>query len=1758
MIVCLLVTVGFIIFESNNESAGSTIYVGSGAGNQTTSIQDAIDNFANDGDTVFVYSGTYYENVIVNKSINLIGEDRNKTIIDGQGIYDTVFVSVDWVNVSELSITNSGYNASPVIDAGIELYHVQNCSLFNLKVFNNLNGIYLNNSDGNTIIDNTVFSNDYEGIRLDHSILNNITNNTLTLNGENGIFLYFSSGNTITGNNASDNGWNGIYLFCSPSNTVVNNTCNSNYNHGIWLAYSDRIDIINNNASSNRYCGILVYVSSWNKVINNTALSNQRVGIWIAVQSMGNNVTGNTASSNYWNGILLLTDGYGDNIVFDNHVSSNLEHGIHLRYHSNGNTVIGNNISNNANGIYLSDSSENNIVGNNVSFNNGYGIGLGLSRNNRITGNVINNNSEGINLSLSSANNVMTGNNISNNGNGIAIFYSHDNTIVSNSFYMNTWYGIDIKNDDNNTIYHNNFIDNNGGGVQARDNNGANHWDDSYPSGGNYWNDWTTPDTMSGPNQDIPGSDGFVDLPYSLDGGAGAKDYYPFTTILDISPPIITNLQPPDASTINNDTPTIGADYSDPSGIDVSSVVLKVDGIDVTSSATVTASSVSYIPASALLDGGHTVYLEVKDVYGNLATATWTFTVDTTPPTITNLQPPDASTTNDNYPTISADYSDPSGINVSSVVLEVDGLDVTSSATVTASGVSYLPGVQLSDGIHTVYLEVKDNYGNVAIASWSFTVDTTPPIITNLQPPDASTTNDNTPTISADYSDPSGINVSSVVLEVDGIDVTSFATVTASGMSYIPGMALLDGIHTVYLEVKDNVDNLAIVSWSFTVDTTPPTIILNAPMNNSVIPAGTLLDFNITDPNLTQVNYSINGSADFPFSDPYDLSTGGWTDGNYTVQINALDLVGNLNSSWYFFTIDSNPPTIILNAPGNNSVIPDGTVLNFTVFDITLVQANYSINGGADIPFSDPFDISTAGWVDGDYVVQINALDILGHSNSSWYFFTIDSTPPTITNLQPPNAFITNDNTPTISADYSDPSGINASSVSLEVDGIDVTLFATVTASGASYIPGTALSDGIYTVYLEVKDIYGNLATMMWNFTVDATKPTISNLQPPDASITNDNIPTIIADYSDSSGINVSSVLLEVDGIDVTSSATVTASGVSYTPGTALSEGVHTIYLEVKDNVDNLATATWSFTVDTTPPITTISPGNYTIKLGTLFTLTATDGGVGSGVNYTQYKIDDGNWIDYSAPFSIDTYEYHNITYRSVDNLGNFENENTLSIYVPKVPMTTLNIGTPQYGTTPRYVNQFTQFSFSVIDYSGTGYDTYYNIDTSPSIPYIGPFTVSTEGAHTIYYYSTDNLGNIENTKEFDIIVDNTPPTTDIAIGDPNYVSGDTWVTSATEFTLNAVDDGLMPVGVNHTKYRIWDGTWSDWGIYQNDFVLGVNDGIRYVEFYSVDWLGNEEPVQNVSYSVDNTLPMTTISVGDPKYKGDPSDNWNVTSATIFTLSTIDDGVGLNYTEYRIWNNGSWSDWYIYAEGFELGSDNGTKYVEWFSVDYLGNKEMNHNQTYFVDNIPPETNYLLLLEPDNTEARISLIPGDVGSGVNFTKYRIDSGDMITYSDTFVINESGEHVIYFWSADKLGNVEKTNEFSVLVEEPGTPTPPGDEEKETNSKPLIALVFSIILLLVGSYISYKRPLKLKEEITKNRLLTWLIVVLPFVIAETITGVVSLFTGMLSVPPLLGVGMIVDLVILVMGLVADGYIYKKGRKIEGASGNRKTSPK
>ena len=247
-----------------------TIYVYHGG-----SIQDAIDA-ANPGDTVFVYNGTYYENIVIDKSISLIGEDKDTTIIDGEGIGDVISVTSAWVNISGFTIQNSSvdlYNPG----SGIRLNSTNYVKITDNNINNNAFGILLYSSSNNNIISNSITNNSnhyYYGIVLVYSSNNNNIANNIVANNDIGISLdVFCNNNKIIDNEITNNN-HSIYLDSSSNNTVTDNDVNNNM-CGILLLESNHNTITYNNITDNKEGGVIItWLSSNNSIYHNNLINN--------------------------------------------------------------------------------------------------------------------------------------------------------------------------------------------------------------------------------------------------------------------------------------------------------------------------------------------------------------------------------------------------------------------------------------------------------------------------------------------------------------------------------------------------------------------------------------------------------------------------------------------------------------------------------------------------------------------------------------------------------------------------------------------------------------------------------------------------------------------------------------------------------------------------------------------------------------------------------------------------------------------------------------------------------------------------------------------------------------------------------------------------------------------------------------------------------------------------------------------------------------------------------------------------------------------------------------------------------------------------------------------------------------------------------------------------------------------------------------------------------------------------------------------
>ncbi|MCK4456389.1 MAG: right-handed parallel beta-helix repeat-containing protein [Thermoplasmata archaeon] len=394
-------TVAFLVFLSAfivtvivlPEARATTLYVGGGGPGNHTTIQSAI-NSAGDGDTVFVYNGTYTEPVAIIRPLTLIGEDRDATVIDGDGMWTVVNVISDWVNFTGFTVTNSGRTWG---QAGIKVDTVQNVKVTNVIAKGNYVGIDFSQADGNIVVNSTITDN-YVGINLYDSRSISVTGNEIRSNDLAGVWVFFGQG-IMDSNNLSDNGI-GFYMYASTGDLLTNNSMVSDgimiegYTVEDWNTHTiDTSNTVNGkpvhywkNATGGSIplsAGQILLANCTNVTVENQIIDNGTVGVLLGFSNY-NAVSNNTVSDHSLYGISLDESMY--NTVLNNSVS-NSSHSISLG-NSQYNAVEGNNVSLNDVGVHVLLSSNNTVVNNTVQ-KNWMGIELAYSGSNTLTGNTM-------------------------------------------------------------------------------------------------------------------------------------------------------------------------------------------------------------------------------------------------------------------------------------------------------------------------------------------------------------------------------------------------------------------------------------------------------------------------------------------------------------------------------------------------------------------------------------------------------------------------------------------------------------------------------------------------------------------------------------------------------------------------------------------------------------------------------------------------------------------------------------------------------------------------------------------------------------------------------------------------------------------------------------------------------------------------------------------------------------------------------------------------------------------------------------------------------------------------------------------------------------------------------------------------------------------------------------------------------------------------------------------------------------------------
>ncbi|ELL4445820.1 Ig-like domain repeat protein [Salmonella enterica subsp. enterica serovar Muenchen] len=726
-------------------------------------------------------------------------------------------------------------------------------------------------------------------------------------------------------------------------------------------------------------------------------------------------------------------------------------------------------------------------------------------------------------------------------------------------------------------------------------------------------------------------ADGDYTLSVSVEDKAGNTSHSASLTVTVDTQIAINNIELVNDSGIPNDnlTNNVRPHFQVTVPTDVNVVRLSIDGGKTWFNATQSATpgAWDYIWPDDVADGGYTLTVEATDKAGNKTTQELDFTIDTTlsVPTLSLDSADDSGIAGDNITNVKTPGFTLNNIDtdVSRVIVEVmhNGIKQEVPLVQTGGQWRFAPTSDWADGDYILTVKVEDRAGNVKqSAPLTVTVDTHIAIdrielVNDSGIPGDNLTNEARPhfqvTVPAD--------VNGVRLSIDGgktwFDATQSATSGVWDYTWLTNVA--NGPHTLMVEASDKAGNKTTQKLDFTIDTilSEPTITLDSAddsaagdnITNVKMPGFTLgnIDADVTKVVVTVAHDGKNQQIELIKNGGVWRFTPGaaWTDGDYTLTVKVEDKAGNTNySAPLTVTIDTQTSIDRIELLNDTGIVGDNLTnearpqFHITVpTDVNSVQL--SLDGG--INWVNATLTSDGVWeyiwptdlVENTYTLTVKATDVAGNTATETLNFIIDTTlsTPTITLDSADDSGTANDNKTNVKTPGFIIGGIDSDVTQVVVqvmrDGHSEEVELTQTNGQWRFVPGSAWTDGDYTLTVTVKDEAGNIRhSAPLTVTID-TQIAIDHIELvndsgiPDDNLTNEARPH----FQVTVPTDVNVVRLSIDGGKTWFNATQSATpGVwDYTWLADVGEGKHTLTVEATDKAGNKTTQQLDFIIDT-------------------------------------------------------------------------------------------------------------------------------------------------------------------------------------------------------------------------------------------------------------------------------------------------------------------------------------------------------------------------------------------------------------------------------------------------------------------------------------------------------------------------------------------------------------------------------------------------
>ncbi|WP_227310858.1 beta strand repeat-containing protein [Acidisoma cellulosilyticum] len=648
------------------------------------------------------------------------------------------------------------------------------------------------------------------------------------------------------------------------------------------------------------------------------------------------------------------------------------------------------------------------------------------------------------------------------------------------------------------------------------------------------------------------------------------------------------------ASDLITDAPTVTG-----AGNDNTVVHFAVDGVAITATAMSDATGNWTFTPTGLADGVHTIVATEADPIGDVGSASLTFTLDKTPPIVSEKLSNDTGASASDLVTANADLQG-SGEANAIVHLAIDGVASSTTALANAAGAWSFTPAGLADGAHTIIASETDIAGNTGSTSLSFTLDTTPPVVTEALANDTGSSATDLITSNPSLTGKGDSNAT-VRFVIDGVASSTTATANASGVWTFAPTGLADGAHTIVASEADLAGNIGSTSLTFTLDTKVPVV-----TEKLTTDTGTSTTDHITSKSPITGTGDANAAVHFAVDGVASSTTvtagttGAWTftptglaDGAHTIVATETDAAGNVGSASLAFTLDTKAPTVTQKlAADTGSSATDLITSNAALTGTGDANAavHFTIDGVASSATatanaSGVWSFTPSGLADGTHTIIASETDAAGNVGSASLNFTLDTTPPVITEALASDTGSSTTDKITSQSSLTGTGQANAI-VSFVIDGVASSTTATANASGVWTFAPTGLADGAHTIVASEADLAGNIGSTSLTFTLDTKVPVVTEKLTTDTGTSTTDHITSKSPITGTGDANAA-VHFAVDG--VASSTTVTAGTTgawTFTP-TGLADGAHTIVATETDAAGNVGSASLAFTLDTKAPTVT-------------------------------------------------------------------------------------------------------------------------------------------------------------------------------------------------------------------------------------------------------------------------------------------------------------------------------------------------------------------------------------------------------------------------------------------------------------------------------------------------------------------------------------------------------------------------------------------